>query len=145
MSASNEGPAEEFRFAVPFLDHLGAQLVACADGEARSEMELDRHHLNTFGAAHGGVLMTLLDYTMAMAATARGHHTDTERMSVVTIEMKTSFLEPARDHRIVTRARCVHRTRSLAFCEAETADGSGRILARASGTFRCVPLSKVTR
>lgn len=145
MSESAHPSAGGLRFEVPFVDHLGARLLSCADGAAHVEMELAPQHLNTFGGAHGGVTMTLLDYTMAMAATARGHHADTERMSVVTIEMKTSFLQPAQGRRLVTHARCVHRTRSLAFCEAEVADDAGRVLARASGTFKYTPLSRAPR
>jgi len=49
----------------PFLHYIGARLVACADGTAHNEVDLVHHHHNSFGVAHGGVLMALPDVTMA--------------------------------------------------------------------------------
>lgn len=136
------GLASGFPLEVPFVEHLGTRLLACADGEARTALDLAPHLRNSFGVAHGGVLMTLLDVTMAMAARSRAHHADDERMSVVTVEMKTSFMQPGHAS-LVTHARCVHRTRSMAFCEAETVDEAGRLVARASGTFKYVLERKI--
>jgi uncharacterized protein (TIGR00369 family) len=54
---------------------------------------------------HGGALMTLLD--VAMATAARSANPD---MGVVTIEMKTSFMQPAPSGPLVARGRLMHRT-----------------------------------
>ena len=137
-----QGLASGFPLEVPFVEHLGTRLVTCADGVAHTELDLAPHHCNSFGVAHGGVLMTLLDVTMEMAARSRTHHADGDQMSVVTVEMKTSFMQPGQAS-LVTHARCVHRTRSMAFCEAETVDGTGRLVARASGTFKYVRQRKI--
>lgn len=127
---------------IPFLDYIGARLVACADGTAHTEVDLVHHHQNSFGVAHGGVLMALLDVTMAMAGRSHAHHADDEQAGLVTIEMKTSFLQPAQG-RIAGHGRCVHRTRTMAFCEADIVDQSGRLVARASGTFKYVRQRKI--
>lgn len=124
-----------FPVVVPFVDHLGARLVARDDGSAHTELDLAPHHCNSFGAAHGGVLMTLLDVTMAMAARSRPHHAEDGRTGVVTVEMKTSFMQPGQG-RLSGQGRCIHRTRTMAFCEAEVLDAAGRLVARASGTFK---------
>lgn len=131
-----------FPVEVPFLDYIGARLVSCADDSARTEVDLVDHHHNSFGVAHGGVLMALLDVTMAMAGRAHGHHHDGEPMGLVTIEMKTSFLQPAQG-RIEGHGRCIHRTRTMAFCEGEVVDASGRTIARASGTFKYIRQRKI--
>jgi acyl-coenzyme A thioesterase PaaI-like protein len=55
--------------------------------------------------------MTLLDVTMAVAA--RSVQKD---MGVVTIEMKTSFMQPARA--LTGKGRLMHRTATMAFTEA---------------------------
>lgn len=127
-----------FPVVVPFVDHLGARLLSCAEGASHVELDLAPHHCNSFGVAHGGVLMTLLDVTMAMAGRSRTYHADDEQMGLVTIEMKTTFMQPAQGARIASHGRCVYRTRTMAFCEADIVDEGGRTVARASGTFKYV-------
>ncbi len=55
--------------------------------------------------------MTLLDVTMAMAA-----RSESADMGVVTIEMKTSFMQPARGP-LVAKGVLLHRTATMAFTE----------------------------
>ncbi len=59
---------------IPFASHLGVRLVEQGGGRAVLEAELVPELLNSFGSAHGGVIMTLLDIAMAVAArtSARG-------------------------------------------------------------------------
>lgn len=116
----------------PFLRALGVHCVASADGRSEMALALDAEHLNNFAIAHGGVLMTLLDVAMASAARSLVNH----QQGVVTIEMKTSFMLPARGAQLRAHGRCLHRTQTMAFCEADIVDEHGRIVARASGTFK---------
>ena len=58
-------------------------------------------------------------------------------MGVVTIEMKTSFLRPARGL-LSGAGRVVQRGATLCFAEASVSDAAGRECARASGTFKYV-------
>lgn len=141
MATPRRDLAGGFPVEIPFAEHLGARLIARGEGMAHTELDLAPHHCNSFGAAHGGVLMTLLDVTMAMAARSRPHHPDDDRSGVVTIEMKTSFLQPGQG-RLAGHGRCVHRTRTMAFCEADVVDAAGRLVARASGTFKYLRLRK---
>jgi uncharacterized protein (TIGR00369 family) len=141
MDQARKAPAGGFRVEIPFAEHLGVRLVERGEGTARTELDLVPHQCNSFGAAHGGVLMALLDVTMAMAARSRPHHPDDDRGAVVTIEMKTSFLQPGQG-RLAGHGRCVHRTRTMAFCEADVVDAAGRLVARASGTFKHLRLRK---
>jgi uncharacterized protein (TIGR00369 family) len=89
-------------------------------------------HLNSFAVTHGGALMTLLDVTMATAA--RSVQPD---MGVVTIEMKTSFMQPARGP-LTGKGRLMHRTATMAFTEGTIFDEQGRACAHATGTFKFV-------
>ena len=119
-----------FPIHIPFVEHLGLELHALSDGEAELRIDLATAHMNSWAVAHGGVVMTLLDVAMAHAARSEGADT-----GMATIEMKTSFLRPATG---LLRAvgRRVHRTATLAFCEAQLYDGHGRLCATASGTFK---------
>jgi uncharacterized protein (TIGR00369 family) len=120
-----------FPVVVPFVENLGIELHGCGDGHAELRVDLDEAHLNAWEVAHGGVLMTMMDVAMALAArSATGHGG-----GVATIEMKTSFMRPAQ-HQLRAVARLLHKTATLAFCEASVTDDEGKLCATATGTFK---------
>ena len=121
-----------FGVAIPFVDHLGFELMLFDGGFSELAYAPKPEHLNSFAVTHGGALMTLLDVTMAVAA--RSMQKD---MGVVTIEMKTSFMQPARG-KLVGKGRLMHRTATMAFTEGTVFDEEGRACAHATGTFKYV-------
>ena len=123
-----------FPARVPFVESLGIELQSYGDGQAELRVDLDAAHLNTRDVAHGGVVMTMLDVAMAMAARS-AHAAGVHATGVATIELKTSFMRPA-EHRLRAVAKVLHKTSSLAFCEAALFDGSGQLCANATGTFK---------
>lgn len=124
--------AMEFGVDIPFVRHLGFELKLFEGGQSQIDYEAKPEHLNSFNVTHGGASMTLLDVTMALAARSMA-----QDMGVVTIEMKTSFMQPARG-KLVAKGRLIHRTATLAFTEASIFDAEGRICAHATGTFKYV-------
>jgi acyl-coenzyme A thioesterase PaaI-like protein len=60
---------------------------------------------------------------------------DRDGLGVLTIEMKTSFLRPARGE-IHALGWCDHYSTTMAFCRAELRDTHGRVLAQGMGTFK---------
>ncbi len=127
----------EFPLHIPFLDELGFELVSMGGGEAELAVTLREGLCNAFAVAHGGLLMTLLDAAMAHAArsAAASPAESPSGPGLVTIEMKTSFLEPGRG-RLRARGQLLQRTATLAFCEGSVIGPEGRLCARASGTFK---------
>ena len=115
---------------IPFASHLGIRLVAHGGGRATIEVDLVQELTNSFGSAHGGVIMTLLDIAMAMAARS----VDPKAVGAITVEMKTSFIATCKG-RLIADGHCVHSGKSVSFCEGEAHDAEGRVVARASGTF----------
>jgi uncharacterized protein (TIGR00369 family) len=115
----------------PFVQALGAELVSMGESKAQIKLSLQPHQENGLGVAHGGVVMTLLDVVMALAAKS----SDPDGLGVVTIEMKTSFLRPAKGE-LHAFGWCDHYSSTMAFCRAELRDTSGRLLAQAMGTFK---------
>lgn len=122
----------QFGVQVPFVNHLGFELCRFEGGESEVLYQVRPEHLNSFGVAHGGASMTLLD--VSMAAAARSVQKD---MGVVTIEMKTSFIRPAKG-RLTAVGHLLQRTKTLAFVEARIVDEHGRLCAHATGTFKYV-------
>jgi uncharacterized protein (TIGR00369 family) len=123
---------------VPFIDHLGIVLTRFAGGESELHYEAKPEHLNNFAVTHGGACMTLLDVSMATAARSLR-----EDFGVVTIEMKTSFLQPARGP-LRALGSVLHHTGRMAFTESRIIDEQGRVCAHATGTFKYVPRSPTT-
>jgi len=117
---------------IPFVDHLGFELQRYDGGLSELTFRPKPEHLNSFDVTHGGALMTLLDVTMAVAA--RSVQKD---MGVVTIEMKTTFMQPARGA-LTGKGHLLHRSATMAFVEATVFDESGRTCAHATGTFKYV-------
>ncbi len=121
-----------FGVEIPFVTHLGFELTLFEGGHSEISYTPKPEHLNSFEVTHGGASMTLLDVTMATAA--RSVDPD---MGVVTIEMKTSFMQAARGP-LTGKGRLIHRTKSMAFTEGTIFDAQGRACAHATGTFKYV-------
>jgi len=126
-----------FRNDIPFIKDLGVEFVSADNGRAVVALDLAPRHLNSWSVAHGGVLMTLLDVAMAVA----GRSLDPAAGGGVTLEMKTSFLQPANaGTRLIASAQAFHRTNTLAFCDGEVRDADQRLIAKAMGTFKYLKL-----
>ena len=122
----------DFGVAIPFVSHLGFELQLFEDGRSQIDYAPRPEHLNSFSVTHGGALMTLMDVTMAAAA-----RSVYQEMGVVTIEMKTTFMQAARG-KLSGKGRLMHRTGTMAFTEATIYDAEGRACAHATGTFKYV-------
>jgi acyl-coenzyme A thioesterase PaaI-like protein len=79
--------------------------------------------------------MTLMDIAMAHAARSPLELGGEVLPGVVTIEMKTSFMRPG-EGRLLGTGRRMHRTASLAFCEASVVDHRGQLVSHSTGTFK---------
>ena len=119
-----------FGVEIPFVTHLGFVLTAFADGRSEIIYTPQAEHLNSFNVTHGGALMTLLDVSMATAARSVA-----PEFGAVTIEMKTSFMQPAVGT-LTARGELMHRTATMAFTQATVFDAAGKPCAHATGTFK---------
>lgn len=126
-------PSHIFPIDNPFLTYLGVEFVEMGDGAAELMLELQPHHMNSWQVTHGGVTMTMLDVVMALA----GRSLYPQAEAAVTVEMKTSFLQPAGQTgaRIVAKGRAFHRSTTMCFCDGELWHGD-QLVAKAMGTFK---------
>ena len=116
---------------VPFLKLLGVRLISAEMGKGEILLALKPEHTNTWDVAHGGVLLTLMDVAMAVAARS----SDPGDRSVVTVEMKNNFMQAANGI-LRVKADTVRRTATMAFCEAKLYNDQGEICCMATGTFQ---------
>jgi uncharacterized protein (TIGR00369 family) len=122
--------ASQLGRAIPFASLLGIRLKERGGGRAVFELDVRPDLTNSFDAAHGGVVMTLLDIAMAIAARTM----DAKSVGAVTVEMKATFIGAGKGTLIAT-GQCLHHGKSVALCEAEIHDSSGKLVAKGSGTF----------
>ncbi len=123
--------------AIPFMRALGVRLVHAREGRCELRLALEERHLNSWGVAHGGVVMSLLDVAMARAGRSLEPAPESA-MGTVTVEMKTSFFAPARGE-LRALGRVLHRSVTMAYCEAELLSverGCETLAAKAMGTFK---------
>ena len=120
-----------FNIHVPFVDHLGVQILQKSDGVVRLRLDPRPELENSWGSVHGGVLMTLLDVALASA----GRSLDEGCNGALTVEMKVNFIAAAQGA-VLGEGRAQRAGRSLIFSEGELRGEDGTLLAKATGTFK---------
>jgi uncharacterized protein (TIGR00369 family) len=122
-----------FDIYIPFVDHLGIELLEKADGRVRIRFDPKPEHLNSWKGVHGGVVMTLLDVALGSASRTL----DLSCIGAATVELKTNFLAAALGA-VTAEGRAQRAGRSLIFAEGEVRDEGGVTLAKGSGTFKLI-------
>jgi uncharacterized protein (TIGR00369 family) len=113
---------------------LGRRVLRAERDSGRSELSFEAPEAFTNGMdnVQGGLLASMLDSVMGAALAtvlAEGERSPT-------LEIKVSFIKPAKVGTIGGTARVVHRGKSVAFVEGELHDSSGALLATATSTAR---------
>ena len=113
---------------------LGREFVSFDDSAGTAELRfLARPEFrNRRGHVQGGMLAAMLDSTLAAPLL----RTLAEGESIVTIEMKVSYVRPAAVGPILATGRIVERGRSIAFLAGELRNEGGELIAAGTGTFR---------
>lgn len=126
--------SKEYGTPLPFIDHLGVERVQNSEGRALLALEIKPAFRNSWKAAHGGVIMTLLDSAMSLAARL---HLQGAPGGILTIEMNAKFISPGMGDRLSAEGKVIGG-RSTLFCEAEVRDDAGRLVAKGMGTLKPV-------
>src|SRR5690242_12656868 len=99
----------------PFEIHVGPVFERGSKGARRFALIIDERHLNMRGIIHGGMLMTFADAAFGQAAWDACDHAD-----VVTLNMQSQFLAPARDGDWIQVAPVLtRRTKSMIFLRGD--------------------------
>ena len=116
-----------------FLRVIGATQVPAGEGRVRVVLpHLREELLNQLPAAHGGVIMTLLDTVMSRVA---GELPGAPSQTAVTVEMSSRFHRPGKGS-LTAEGWVVHAAKSLCSCASEITDEHGKLVATATGTFK---------
>lgn len=117
----------------PVSRFVGFQLIKTGRGRAVCEMRMKKHHVNTIGTIHGGILCDLSDAAMGYAVTTLFSPGE----KGVTVEFKINFLKPALPgDRLRARAKVLSHGKSLSYVECEIRNQTGRLIAKAASTCK---------
>jgi uncharacterized protein (TIGR00369 family) len=119
----------------PFHRWAGLELLSVGEGTAELGMNLLPHHFNPQGIVHGGMITAVADTSIGLALRSRLRPGLTHR----TAQLNVHFLAKGEGNRLIGRGRALHLGQRMGYGEAEVVDGSGELLARASGTFIVLP------
>jgi len=120
-----------FDIQIPYAELLDMRRLTEAPGRCTASVHIRPELMNSWGVAHGGAVMSLLDMTLGMSAKSL----DEAAIGATTVELKVNFL--AASTGTITAAGQAHRAgRSLVFVEGEVRGEDGTLLAKASGTFK---------
>ncbi len=131
LAQTNAGFARDFQKKIPFVGHLGIEVDSIGDGQAALSMQLQPQFTNSFGTAHGGVIMSIMD--VALCTAARSQHPDS--IGVITIDLSLQFIGVGKG-KLTAQARVLKPGRNTVFTEGEVRNEDGSLVAKAIGTVR---------
>lgn len=120
--------------AFPMLRHIPARVVSCGEGAVEMSAVVDpATAYNDIGMAHGGWTMALLDTALGLAAMTLLPAGETCPSTDVAVRFLKGVRVEDGEMRII--ANVVSRGRRLVVAEGRVESRSGRVCARASGSF----------
>ncbi|EFM10328.1 thioesterase superfamily protein [Paenibacillus curdlanolyticus YK9] len=135
-----EPPSEEENWAqmeerarLTFWGTLGCEVVSAEPGRAIVSLSCTERHLNMANIVHGGVLASIMDNTMGLAA-MRAFPGEL----LVTAQMNIHYLASAGVGEIRCEAVTVHRSRRTVTMQGHIYGADGGLLAWGSSAFRLV-------
>ena len=117
-----------------FQNYVGAQVDETDDGRSVVTLQAGQNHVNRHGTVHGGAVATLVDAAMGAAVSSKF---DGEE-APVTIEMKVTYLEPAKLGQLTARAEVRRAGKRITIVETEVLGEDGEMVAHGIGTFTTV-------
>jgi len=100
----------------------------------------DERFANPAGIVQGGFLGAIADSAMGASAVTYATQEPGRKVLSLNVEMKVSFLSPARVGQVLTcLATVIAGGERVIFCEAEITDESTRVVAKASSTYVVTP------
>ena len=113
---------------------LGAIVLEAKPGEVFTRFDARQEFLNPFGTIHGGFLAAMMDVILGQALSTRLKPGKT----FPTLELKISFIAPAKPGPLLGQGRVVHLGNSIAFLEGRLFDEDEKLIATGSCTATLV-------
>lgn len=118
----------------PYFELLNMKVCELKNGYSRVEVELDKKHLNPFGAIHGGVYSSIIDTAAYWAAYCELD----ENVSFTTIDITVDNLSMVKEGKIIVEGKSLKIGRSICLAEASVKDINGRLLAHGTSKLMII-------
>lgn len=119
---------------------LDMEFSVLEPGIVEYTMTIQKEHLATPLAAHGGSIASLLDATLGVGAFSA---VCLDEKVVSTIDMSMTFLSPALlDDQLTATSSLLKKGKRLLFMEAEVRNQKGDLIAKATATMNAYPKEK---
>lgn len=115
----------------PFSKLLGTELQKFETGIAELSLEVQEHHKQQHGFAHGGVISYLADNALTFAG-------GSVLGDSLTLEFKINYVRPALGHVLIAKARVTANGKQQAVCHCDIYainDGEEKLCATAQGAI----------
>lgn len=122
-----------------FISDLGITLSEVGEGLAVSTLDVEPRHLQQDGFVHAGVVATMADHTGG----ASGWTLVDADKTVLTVEFKIHFLNPARGPRLTCRSTVMRPGRRIISSESEVRNADGSMAAKLTMTLAVVSTARV--
>lgn len=111
-----------------FARHCGIKLLEVKPGWAKTEMEVQPHHMNGAKTVHGGAIFTMADFTFAAAANSQGQ-------LALAIDTSISFFKPTHGGTtLYAEAEELSSNRRLGYYQVKITDINQQLVAQFQGT-----------
>lgn len=118
----------------PYYRHINMKVVEFTDQGSVMTMEIGDTHKNIWGTAHGGAIASLVDSSCGTAAIQALGKDEV----IVTFDLRTQYLAPVTENRLVAHGRVVHRTTRHIIAETEVYNEAGELKARGNSIHAIV-------
>ncbi|SFJ76929.1 PaaI family thioesterase [Thermoflavimicrobium dichotomicum] len=115
----------------PFDEFLGLQYERISDNQIKIYLPLKPLYLNSLGVVHGGIISSLADVAMCNVPEADPSGVQT----AVTVDLKVSFLSPAKGEFLLADARVFKKGKRLIHAECLIYNDQNTLVAKANGIY----------
>ena len=119
---------EQFLNKEGFIKDNKIKLEEVSINYAKISMEIETKHLNPSGIVHGGIIFSLADTVMGIAAR-------TNMTNVVTVNAQIDFLRPGKTKKLTATANNLRVGHSFAVYQAEITDDDNKLISTCTATF----------
>lgn len=114
-----------------FDEMLQCQYEKISDTNLKVTLPIQPLFINSVGVVHGGIICSLADIAMGNAFPID----ENNKQTVVTVDLKTSFIKAAKGKFLVADAHIVKKGRTLNHIDCFIYDDQNNLVAKANGIF----------
>lgn len=126
----------------PLLELLGMHATTIEPGRVEVHYRVGPDHLRTRGIVHGGIIATLMDTSLGLAAATKAP----SGLDVVTAQINVNFIRPGwKGELLQASAEVQHSGRKTAVVTGEIRTEGGSLVATGSATMIYVPAQDLSK